>query len=59
MYFERNAISKAIIGRLSQENEMFKANEDYTEFKVHLGSLVRTCLKLRILNGVAGDVVQW
>lgn len=57
--FERNTISKAVLGRLSQENEMIKARVDYTEFKAHLGSLVRTCLKIRILNGVAVDIAQW
>lgn len=44
-----------MLGRLSQENETFKASIDFSEFKANPSSLVRTWLQI-ILNGVAENL---
>lgn len=48
-------MSYQMLGRLSQENETFKASIDFSEFKANPSNLVRTWLKI-ILNGVAENL---
>lgn len=49
-------MSYQVLGRLSQENETFKASIDFSEFKANPSNLVRTWLKI-ILNGVAENII--